>query len=461
MTMLQRNSSHAACSAHIQSYLEWDGSRPRAIASRFIGLLPGEEQLDWAQAMDAMREWSGNDGMYGSKRSVTYYHYVISPDPNDDKGIGDLMDLAQAWAEEFFGTDFGEGELGQCQVAIVAHDDGSNGVPHAHIIVNNTDLPSGNKIHIDNAQKDMLWDRLQEISEERGFSRLDDARDYRKQKRQEEVARRRLITSGRYQTKVERKLAKSGAHSWKQDLANCIKIARRTSGTLEELELALGRMGVQMRECVNAKGEADLIYSHPSNPARWQCSGYRLGLTYTRASIIDSLELDHAQHPPRDLAVRERATAFAIKGFVEGLEPAAVAAQGARLADIARALEVNDRFNVACLEDYPRAIRRLEKRLSDPITDEGRRGIKRDIARLRRASEIASESDLFLDIPDKGQKRFAEAEDGRPKPNARKRKVAKRGERAGRGSSDRSRVADRGQDKGARGAERRGAHSRS
>lgn len=428
MTMLQRKACHEACACHIQSYLEWDGSRPRALAKRFINLMPGTEQLDWARAMDDFRVMFGNDKDWNGQKAVTYQHFVISPDPNDDISIDDLMDLAQDWAQEFFGTDLEPGKLGQYQVAIVAHDDGTNGVRHAHVIVNNTDLASTKRLQISNSDNDALWDRLQEMSEERGLSRMDDARTYRKQKAAEDKARKRLISSGRYQTKVERELARSGHHSWKQDLANYVKIARRTSKDLDEFEECLARFGVGIRETINAKGELDLIYSHPSNPTRWQCSGYRLGLSYTREMLMGEMQLDHSRYPARDPHVRERAAAYAMRSFVEGLESAHVQAHGIDLEDLARALHTNDRYGIRCLEDYKRALDSCASRKAAAPNDQSRKRFAKEDKALRHALEVAEHADLFADVPDGGSERFkkertqfeAKRSSGKRKPNRRR-----------------------------------------
>ena len=54
-----------------------------------------------------------------------------SPDPQDGLSTGQVAELAGAWALKHF-ADF--------EVAIVLHDDNESRIPHAHIVVNNTNL---------------------------------------------------------------------------------------------------------------------------------------------------------------------------------------------------------------------------------------------------------------------------------------------------------------------------------
>ena len=136
-------SGHTGLAA-ARGYLERDG---RALARdllhfsrmdespRQAGLV--EARFDWDVAMDETRRANGNDAPYRGRPARTYKHYVLSPDPRDGVSLADLGELAVRWAEESF-PDF--------QVAIVYHDDNEGHVPHAHVIVNNTNLATGNRL---------------------------------------------------------------------------------------------------------------------------------------------------------------------------------------------------------------------------------------------------------------------------------------------------------------------------
>ena len=145
----------------IQRYLE---KRDRALAKDFFNLSVderdgyGDEDKDirWADEMDATRRAFGNDTPFGAMRARTYKHFIISPDPEDGIDLEALRELAKAWALEHF-ADF--------QVAIVYHDDNASRIPHAHIVVNNTNLETGKRMHHDDPKE--LNRSLQKMAKER------------------------------------------------------------------------------------------------------------------------------------------------------------------------------------------------------------------------------------------------------------------------------------------------------
>lgn len=58
--------------------------------------------------------------------------------------------------------------FGDYQVAIVYHDDNESRIPHAHLIVNCTNLVTGNRLHTDNPFE--LNRALQDMARERGLN---------------------------------------------------------------------------------------------------------------------------------------------------------------------------------------------------------------------------------------------------------------------------------------------------
>lgn len=111
----------------------------RALASDYLNMDAPEDgrAFDWARAMDETRRAFGNDKPWRGKKVRTYKHYVVSPDPKDGVGLDALRDLAVSWAREHFG-DF--------EMAIVYHDDNARDIPHAHVVVNNTNLETGRRL---------------------------------------------------------------------------------------------------------------------------------------------------------------------------------------------------------------------------------------------------------------------------------------------------------------------------
>ena len=168
MPILKPISGHTGC-RNVRRYLEKNG---RAIARDFFNLSwderemagydeAGKEAVEWDREMNRTRASFGNDAPYKGRKARTYKHFVISPDPEDDIDIEALRGLASDWALRFFGDH---------QIAIVYHDDNANGIPHAHVVVNNTNLKTGNRMQTRNPLE--LNRALQDMARERGLSGL-------------------------------------------------------------------------------------------------------------------------------------------------------------------------------------------------------------------------------------------------------------------------------------------------
>lgn len=127
MPMLKTIAGHTSARG-IYRYLTREN---RALANDCINInVPeGIRDFDWAETMDATRRSFGNDLPWRGKRVRTYKHYVVSPDPKDGIALEALRELATSWAQEHFS---------EYEVAIVYHDDNEHGIPHAHVVVNNT-----------------------------------------------------------------------------------------------------------------------------------------------------------------------------------------------------------------------------------------------------------------------------------------------------------------------------------
>ena len=275
VAFLGSKACHEECGVRIMDYLERarDGT-PRATAFDCINLGdPDVARGRWAAMMDATRTLAGNDADWGGRRCVTYQHFVISPDPRDGVGLEELRELAVEWAQEFFGTQTGPGRLGSFEVAIVYHDDNDRRIPHAHVIVNNTDLDTGRRLHTDARQSRELTGRLQEMCAERGLTFFGEGEGAAGPSEE-----------GRYFTREERKMLRQGRFSWKQDIANNVAVAMRTCRGEDEFAATCGRHGIGVEE-----RDGDYVFTHFHNPARWRAGGRRLGRNYTRAHILEKL----------------------------------------------------------------------------------------------------------------------------------------------------------------------------
>lgn len=133
--MLKSIAGHTSARG-IRRYLT---KKNRALAADYLNIdAPAEDpSFDWAAVMDATRRAFGNDLPWRGKRVRTYKHYIVSPDPKDRASLEALRKLARAWAQEHF-ADY--------EVAIVYHDDNEGGIPHAHIVVSNTNLETGRRL---------------------------------------------------------------------------------------------------------------------------------------------------------------------------------------------------------------------------------------------------------------------------------------------------------------------------
>lgn len=172
MPVLKPISGHGSC-VPVQRYLEKNG---RALARDFFNFseVPDADLMrepefgkpfDWAAEMDAFRAECGNDDPWNGKRARTFKHFVLSPSPEDEVSLDELRELAHAWALRFFP---------EHHIAIIYHDDNENRIPHAHIVVNNTNVVTGRRMHTDNPLD--LNRALQEMAAERGLRALSNER---------------------------------------------------------------------------------------------------------------------------------------------------------------------------------------------------------------------------------------------------------------------------------------------
>ena len=378
MPFLGSKNCHGTCSSRIQGYLEKDG---RALARDFV-LLPSEDmQHNWAYFMDRTRSAAGNDAPWGGRRAVTYYHFIVSPDPRDKVGLEALRDLTMAWVHEFFGSEEEPGELGSYEVAVVYHDDNANRIPHAHVIVNNTDFDSPRRLQIGNKANRRLTERLQELADERRLGFLGGGSDANQARR-------------RYFTRTERSMRRDGRFVWKDDLANKVDIARHTASSVAEFEEELRALAVGFVE-----KDADYVFSHPSNPGRWKCSGHRLGADYTKGGISRSIDRANRERKLRDEAIRRNVTNYVMSSFFENMELAAVVDHATSVQSVASALRVCDELDIRSEDDCLRRIRSLRKSCS--IVGEGTatgRGLARQAEAVAEALETIRRASFFKGV---------------------------------------------------------------
>lgn len=153
MTYLKILSGHSSAK-WIRYYLF---KNDRALDKDFLNLTDRDwKGRDWAKVMDRTREIFGNDKPVKKNTKVrTYEHMIISLDEKDNGvELEDFRDFVNEWASKWFDSRGTEGKgIGRFEVAIAYHDDntaraadGKQGILHAHIVINNTELETKRRI---------------------------------------------------------------------------------------------------------------------------------------------------------------------------------------------------------------------------------------------------------------------------------------------------------------------------
>ena len=249
----------------------------RALASDYINIDVPESvrEFDWAQAMDATRRSFGNDLPWRGKRVRTYKHYVVSPDPRDGVSLEALRNLATSWAQEHFS---------EYEVAIVYHNDNEHGIPHAHVVVNNTNIETGRRLQ--DPDPKALAASLQELAEAQGLTALKPPQATGVAARAQRRSSKRAPETYRseYVRRAEQELTERGEYSWTADIRARVRIARMISRSEEEFRSILGTMGVTVSDNSPKAERRDWIYALASHPSR-RISGERMGLAYGRERL--------------------------------------------------------------------------------------------------------------------------------------------------------------------------------
>jgi hypothetical protein len=277
MPILKPISGHTSCTG-IYRYLTKNG---RALARDFLNLdAPEEGDFDWAAVMDETRHAYCNDTTWGDRPARTYKHYVISPDPGDSISLEKLRDLATAWAQEGF-ADY--------EVAIVYHDDNENHIPHAHVVVNNTNLVTGRRLQ--DPSPSLLNHSLQKLAKGMELHDFDSGKPY-------PTYRNRFkpkTMQREYLRRAERELEAKGEYSWVADIRSRVGIARAIARSEGEFRSVLSAIGVDVADNSPNARRRDWVYSLEGHPT-WRVSGERLGLGYGREALKRSFSLGPAGH---------------------------------------------------------------------------------------------------------------------------------------------------------------------
>ena len=279
MPILKPISGHGSV-AGIRRYLE---KKNRAIGRDVLNLpLDGEWVcedrgqsaifVDWDVEMDATREAYGTNSEWRGLKARTFKHFVMSPDPQDGLSTEQVAELAQAWAKRHF-ADF--------EVAIVLHDDNEGRIPHAHIVVNNTDLVTERRLQTPDPLE--LNRCLQELAEERGYRFM---RDEVVRESDEGPARKATPSTMQrvYERRAEREIAKEGGYSWVADIRNRVTVAKALARNEDEFMAVLATLEVDVSQNSEKSWRRDWIYSLADHPT-WRIGGEKLGLSFGQEAL--------------------------------------------------------------------------------------------------------------------------------------------------------------------------------
>lgn len=338
MPIVKPISGHASAT-FICAYLS---KGDRALARDYINLDPPgrdeeREPFDWGAAMDETRAAYGNDVPWRGRRVRTYKHYVVSPDPKDGIGLGELRELASSWAEKHFGG---------YEVAIVYHDDNDSGIPHAHVVVNNTELETGRRLQ--DPDPAALNRSLQSMAAERNLRHFGNAGESAGRARGNAGSRARPASLQReYVRRAEAELVAQGKYSWTADMRSRVRIARIAARSEGEFRSLLSAMGVEVADNSPRAARKDWVYSFAEHPSR-RISGEKLGLAYGREHLQATFALGGAR---RLADAGEREIARIAKRAVElrNLE---------ELEKLSRALSFIEANGIATQEDLDDAVNR-------------------------------------------------------------------------------------------------------
>lgn len=346
MPLLKPIAGHTGC-AGIKRYLEKGG---RALGIRVMNFAWQEEHVfkdiaaapvgfDWAASMDATRHACGNDTPYRGKPARTFKHFVLSPDPQDGLSTGQVAELAGFWALKHF-ADF--------EVAIVLHDDNENRIPHAHIVVNNTNLVTERRLQTPDPLE--LNRSLQELAEERGYRFM---RDEVVRETDERPARKATPTTMQnvYLRRAEMEIQKEGGYSWVSDIRNRVTVAKALARNESEFMAILETLEVEVTQNSERSWRRDWIYSLADHPT-WRIGGEKLGISFGQEALRRRFSRIAAWHP----------TPAASRQILSHAERAVELNDLAELERLADVIETCMSSNARSLADLDRRIESLESR---------------------------------------------------------------------------------------------------
>lgn len=273
MAMLKTLARKFGGCKQIRDYLARNG---RAVTFRSSSI--DLDSAGWDEQMNATRQ------MFGKDTGRKYYHFVISPDPEDGLDAKAVDTLAYDWVRERYGA---------YQWVIETHID--NGIPHAHIVVNSVNPVDGRKIHLDDddVQADAM--ELQKICRDYGYTAFDNFKFTRDEDgswyartprpdRRREVVLQEARPARRHVTDAQRRARYSGRKLWTDAMHDDIEAALQGCRTWPALESRLAERGYRIN--VNRRG---VLTFYPPEGKGQPVKGYKLDDSYTVEGLRERL----------------------------------------------------------------------------------------------------------------------------------------------------------------------------
>lgn len=260
----------------------------------------------WYLEMDRLRKAYGNNKNYNGSKAVTYRHCVLSPDPKDNATVEQVLELAKRWAKENFA---------EYQVAIEVHID--NGIPHAHVVINNTNIITGKRLWIsEKRNRETLPNSVQRIAREMGLSPLPDlimekgkgkSKDKGDGKHHVSQKENPSRTSQHTKRKLgEDKIHREGRLSWKEEIRLAIiQISKAANGplTFEQFRAEMQARGFDVWKTKRG-GYTYQHYSEIPNSEtheHWKCKDIKLGFAYTPEGMANFYNIGAEQPGVQEL----------------------------------------------------------------------------------------------------------------------------------------------------------------
>lgn len=273
MAMLKTLARKFGGCKQIKDYLARNG---RAVTFRSSSI--DLDSAGWDGQMDATRQ------VFGKDTGRKYYHFVISPDPEDGLDAKAVDALACDWVRERYSG---------YQWVIETHID--NGIPHAHIVVNSVNPVDGRKIHLDDddVQADAM--ELQRICRDYGYTAFDNFKFTRDEDgswyartprpdRRREVVLQEARPARRHVTDAQRRARYSGKKLWTDAMHDDIESALQGCRTWPALERRLAEKGYRIN--INRRG---VLTFYPPEGKGHPVKGYKLDDSYTVEGLRERL----------------------------------------------------------------------------------------------------------------------------------------------------------------------------